>query len=134
MLLKKRLSPGLPQHSLRFYAACLRLNPIAVGNQIVGGLLDLIRRQLRFASRGRHIVHRWKGAVGSTAGQQDGGRSRNQACVCHASKASITRRSCPHYLDCVLWTKATGSIVYKDQPNSDILVSIFGGRMVRNGQ
>jgi hypothetical protein len=46
MLLKKRLSPGLPKHSLRFYAACLRLNPIAVGNQIVGGLLDLIRRQL----------------------------------------------------------------------------------------
>jgi hypothetical protein len=33
-----------------------------------GSLLDLIRRQLRFASRGGHIVHRWKGAVGSTAG------------------------------------------------------------------
>ena len=57
-----------PQHSSRLYSACLHLNPIAVGNQIVGSLLDLIRRQLRFASRGGHIVHRWKGAVGSTAG------------------------------------------------------------------
>ena len=65
---KKVFCPRLPQHSLRFYAACLRLNPIAVGNQIVGGLLDLIRRQLRFASCGGHIVHRWKGVIGSTAG------------------------------------------------------------------
>jgi hypothetical protein len=50
------------------YTACLRLNPIAVGNQIVGGLLNLIGRQLRFASRGGHIVHRWKGVIGSTSG------------------------------------------------------------------
>jgi hypothetical protein len=61
--------PGNSQlFSSRLHAASLRLNPIAVVNQIVGGLLDLIRRQLRFASCGGHIVHRWKGVIRSTAG------------------------------------------------------------------
>jgi hypothetical protein len=55
-------------NSSRLDCACRPLDPIAVGNQIVGGLLDLIRRQFRFASRRGHIVHRWKGGVGSTAG------------------------------------------------------------------
>jgi hypothetical protein len=56
--------------SLPLYGGCYRRKPIAVGSQIIGGLLHLIGRQQGFGSRRRHVVHRGKGAIEGTAGQQ----------------------------------------------------------------
>jgi hypothetical protein len=81
-----------PQRSSRLYVACFSFGPITVSDQIVGNLLDLIRRQLHFGPGGRHIIHCGKSAAGRTTGQQDCGRSHNQASACNANDAVITRQ------------------------------------------
>jgi hypothetical protein len=78
--------------SLPLYGGCHRRKPIAVGSQIIGGLLHLIGRQQSFGSRRRHVVHRGKGAIERTAGQQDS-RTAAAATTNHAAARPTIPRS-----------------------------------------
>jgi hypothetical protein len=46
-----------------------RSKPIAVGNQIISGLLELLGRQQGLGTRSRHVVYCGEATIERTAGQ-----------------------------------------------------------------